>query len=97
MTTTTLQDPLFKFSFPSLTDACEYECADDHEDGLHEVCPDDGRESSGHREEAGDPQQDQDGDVDGVLTLDLKFVQNSASHISSNRGMFLMLCCSSPS
>ena len=60
-----------------LTDGGEYECSDDHEDGLHEVCPDDGRETSGDGEEAGDAQQDQDGDVDGVLTLDLKskFVQ----------------------
>ena len=55
-----------------LTDSCEYEGADDHEDGLDKVCPDDGRESAGHREEAGDPQQDQDGDVDGVLALDLE-------------------------
>ena len=55
----------------SLTDGGEYKGADDHEDGLHEVGPDDGRESSGDGEQARDAQQDQDGDVDGVLALDL--------------------------
>ena len=54
------------------TDAGEHEGSDDHEDGLDKVGPDDGRESPGHREEAGDAQQDQDGHVDRVLALDLK-------------------------
>ena len=64
--------PIFKRLL--LTDGREYEGADDHEDGLHEVGPDDGRESSGDGEQARDAQQDQDGDVDGVLALDLKLI-----------------------
>ena len=43
---------------------------DDHEDGLDEVSPDDGGEAPGHREQRGDGEQDQDGDVDGAVTLE---------------------------
>ena len=52
------------------TQGGEHDGPDDHEDGLDEVSPDDGGEAPGHREEGGDGEQDQDGDVDGAVTLE---------------------------
>ena len=37
---------------------------------MNEVSPDDGGEAPGHREQRGDGEQDQDGDVDWAVTLE---------------------------
>ena len=54
-----------------LTDATEYEGPHNHEHSLDKVSPDDSRESSRDGEETGNAEQDDDGDVDGSVALDL--------------------------
>ena len=55
----------------TLTYGRQRECPSNHEHRLHKVCPDDGREPAGHREDAGDGQEDEHGDIDGPLALQL--------------------------
>lgn len=42
---------------------------DDHENSLYEVCPDDSSETTSNREETGNGQEEQDGEVDRTVTL----------------------------
>ncbi|MPC16350.1 hypothetical protein E2C01_009172 [Portunus trituberculatus] len=43
--------------------------AEEHKDGLHEVSPDDSRESSGDGEHCGDGEQDDDADVEPLVCV----------------------------
>ena len=54
---------------PGLTQRRQDDGADDHENCLDEVGPDDRGEAPGHGEQGRDGEQDQDGDVDGAVTF----------------------------
>ena len=59
-----------------LTHAGEDEGTTNHEDGLRKVGPDDCGEASGHGEDAGNGQQNDDSDVNGVLAFKLRGLGN---------------------
>ena len=52
------------YFIPSLTHDHEDDGANDHENGLDKVCPDDCRKAASDAKESGQDQQDQDGQVE---------------------------------
>ncbi len=56
----------FNLILTKLTLEHDDECADDHEYGLDEVCPDDGGEPAKDGEEGGQREEDEDGHVEAA-------------------------------